>query len=1240
MSQRTTSRNLPPPSRRPAPWLSVASFALLSVMLLPSTSRSQGRTDYYNVESPQVHPIEIAAVSHVGGGGTRELLLVVNTPDNSLEIYDTEASDFRDGPLPIERQFKLRVRTGLEPVSVRWLPTLQRFYVANFLGDSITSGQLEWDDARNTPVVTDFKTVEVIDEPLDMTHVTVPGASGSPSTEVLVVAHMTLDTLGLYDPVTLLTVNGGYVTDPSDCHQEIDAHCVHTDPNETPRFRRRLPAGLNDYDGDTLVDDINGDADLDGDGDIDVDLNGDTVIDEDDVALAADDAPDPGVDTLSLKQPWTLAVTPAASPCDRLFGLGHLGGSHQFEDRHGFSYDVDFWSQDTRLLLSPPTNALQEARIRGGLGTANWNMVFDEAGTLYVLSGRAQNRVIGEAAARIETTDRTGFVQSFLHVIETPCALAPVVDERDLNLRCTSPPCAPTSLSPAPASSSVAQPTDLAVRRVTGGREVFLTSFGNDRIVKVTLGDGEAAHQWSIETTDLSMPSDNLKGPRGLILQRPDPSDSSLDRLFVLSRLENSIHVISADDLSELESFDLQHDPTPTWIMNGRQFLYDARLSANGFDSCASCHLDGRTDGLAWDLSEPDDATPHPIPEQLLTIGAASDPEEFGPSKRFMVTQSLQGLLNHELPQRGSKTTDPDVGSQRLVTNAPYHWRGDRASFVDFNGAFDKLLGSSELHPIEMHAFEEFVNSIHYPPNPKQPKNRRFSGDFIDPADPKPNDPDQGTMAMLGFRLFHLLDSQLDSEPACVHCHALPEGSDNTLSLPSGIDRAQPFFFTGTDHDDKPLEGAALRGLYQKEARRTVDPTGPIGPGTAPITGFEGLSHTGLNNFSGSNNDETIARFIRGQFGGSPGGTLPRTTQLAAISQFVHEFDFGTGPIVGRSFTVTQQTWETLTDDWLFAEEQADLANAGLAVLASLNGVEWGFYYDPSSDALAGGDLLRYRRETSTGPGPIYSRNDLKGLLQSGDWMVVISTPLGSERRLASPTGMPPTLARGILPTSLQFLPMVPNTALQCATLMNDGWEIDTALKPNTSQTIRIYQYALLGGGPIQGLDAPRHVVPRRFRVSGHDLVHGAMLNLLVPTDQPPNPGVPPTSPNQARMVHLELPLHPTNERNSGAPIWETSVEIDPLFVYRMMTGQPTWPTGTDAASNNIMQGFAVVDHRLSGTTSFHVDPTDPTHLPFTTFNPSFWNRQYAWLTNGDGQDVPLGWVSVSLEPITLADCQ
>lgn len=99
-------------------------LAPLVCLLLTLTATSQG--EFVNFETPQVKPITVATVGT--GALARDFLLVCNTPDNSVEVYDAHA--------PFT--FIKRVPVGISPVSVRWSKPMGRFFTANFNGDSVT----------------------------------------------------------------------------------------------------------------------------------------------------------------------------------------------------------------------------------------------------------------------------------------------------------------------------------------------------------------------------------------------------------------------------------------------------------------------------------------------------------------------------------------------------------------------------------------------------------------------------------------------------------------------------------------------------------------------------------------------------------------------------------------------------------------------------------------------------------------------------------------------------------------------------------------------------------------------------------------------------------------------------------------------------------------------------------------------------------------------------------------------
>ena len=185
--------------------------------------------------------------------------------------------------------------------------------------------------------------------------------------------------------------------------------------------------------------------------------------------------------------------------------------------------------------------------------------------------------------------------------------------------------------------------------------------------------------------------------------------------LLVMTRFDNGISVVDTRRWREQQHLTLA-SPEPASVVEGRRFLYDAALSSSHGDSaCATCHVDGDLDALAWDLGNPDAAM---VPDQNpLNVDLTPPfPAVFHGMKGPLTTQSLRGLANH----------------------GPMHWRGDRTgaalgpsvqpngggydeveAFRQFNVAFPGLLGrASELPTADMAKFGAFALQIMYPPNP------------------------------------------------------------------------------------------------------------------------------------------------------------------------------------------------------------------------------------------------------------------------------------------------------------------------------------------------------------------------------------------------------------------------------------------------------------------------------------------------------------------------------------------
>lgn len=228
---------------------------------------------------------------------------------------------------------------------------------------------------------------------------------------------------------------------------------------------------------------------------------------------------------------------------------------------------------------------------------------------------------------------------------------------------------------------SLADPRDIVWR--SDSTVGYVAGLGSNNVVRI---DATGAR---IEQTDVG------QGPTGLAL------DETHDRLYVLNRFDATVSVLDATTMSAVTSVAL-FDPTPVEIREGRPLLYDARrTSGYGVTSCASCHVDARGDGLAWDLGDPQGEI-LPFDQLCDNLNGLIDKprcEDFHPIKGPMVTQSLQSIIGTE----------------------PLHWRGDRPTLTQFDAAFRALLGSdSDATLAEINALRLFLATIKYPPNPNR----------------------------------------------------------------------------------------------------------------------------------------------------------------------------------------------------------------------------------------------------------------------------------------------------------------------------------------------------------------------------------------------------------------------------------------------------------------------------------------------------------------------------------------
>ncbi|MCC6320295.1 MAG: YncE family protein [Phycisphaerales bacterium] len=357
---------------------------------------------------------------------------------------------------------------------------------------------------------------------------------------------------------------------------------------------------------------------------------------------------------------------------------------------------------------------------------------------------------------RLVTNLRGRFMEHQLVTIDDYLAPAPSITRTNLNADI------PgfddlSAHNPGAHAASLSDPTDIVF--TPDARLVFFAALSSDRIGWIDTFLDFAP----VERIDVG------RGPRALAY------DAAGRRLFVLNRTDMTISqiAVNGDPADAVEATRALFNPEPGAVRNGRNFLFSAKFSNNAGQSCSSCHIDGGLDHLAWDLGNPH-AAMAPSPSNTCPGNSSVGCEVSHPLKGPMVTQSLRGLSGRN----------------------PFHWRGDKPQFTDFNEAFDNLLGGSEIPVGDMIKFDQFVKAMVYPPNPFWER------------DNAPKDPD----APAGFDHFLTPNGPgAINAGTCQNCHQMQ--NDGAGRQPGFLDDAgvdESAFFMQVQ------EITQLRGIYKK----------------------------------------------------------------------------------------------------------------------------------------------------------------------------------------------------------------------------------------------------------------------------------------------------------------------------------------------------------------------------------------------------------------------------------------
>lgn len=366
---------------------------------------------------------------------------------------------------------------------------------------------------------------------------------------------------------------------------------------------------------------------------------------------------------------------------------------------------------------------------------------------------------------------------------------------------------------------SIGDPRGIAWK--ADGSKAYITGMGSNNLVVVDQGGARSGRAPTIEVGE---------GPTGIV------ADDTREQLYVLNRFEATVSVV--DMVGETEVAQVAFfDPTPEHIKIGRRHLYDThRTSGLGHVSCASCHVDSRTDRLAWDLGDPGGSMVavrgprHNLGGNFP--GLNSNFTDFHPMKGPMTTQTLQDIIGKE----------------------PHHWRGDRDGIEDFNGAFGSLLGDDTgLTQLEMQEFEDYLATITIPPNPFRGLDNSLptdlplpgqvtGGRFGPEGQPMPN----GNALSAFNDIYRPLNRGIDRGVfACITCHTVPlgMGTDTSFSL-NGFMPIAAGPRGERHHALVSVDGSSQRAIKVPQLRTLYDKLGFDMTSTKSRSGF-GILHDG-----------------------------------------------------------------------------------------------------------------------------------------------------------------------------------------------------------------------------------------------------------------------------------------------------------------------------------------------------------------------------------------------------------
>jgi DNA-binding beta-propeller fold protein YncE len=820
---------------------------LLVLAVLLSAGLAAAQPSFVAFESGHVRPLTLSP------DGSQ--LFVVNTPDNTLEIFDVGA-----GGLTISTS----VPVGMEPVSVA-ARTNDEVWVVNHLSDSISVIDL----SGLVPFVT--RTLLVGDEPRDIvfagtggnrafittahrgqhrTHSSISGVfgGGNPADPRFTTAGIDRADVWVFDALSLGSTIGGTPADVLTFFADTP-RALATD-GTTVYVAAFMSGNQTSVVNETLVPDgFSSNCSPNPPGN-----PGDGVPLSDPTAVSGS-APETGVMVKFVGGDWVDAIG--------------CTWNHVAPFSSGFSLpDNDVFAVNANTLL--------KGTVFSSVGTILFNMAINpDSGKIYVTNIESPNEVRFEGPGGGGSTVQGHLSEARVTILDPGGAkdvqhLNQHIVYADLHTDGGADHAAINGQIP----HSLATPMLPAIH--SSGSPIYIPAFGSAKIGVFTQTELEDP-VFEANFVPTSESADYLSttggGPSGVAL------DEVNNRIFVTTRFNNSVEVIELGS-GTTSAIHALHNPEPASVIDGRPFLYDAvATSGNGETSCSSCHIFGDFDSLAWNLGDPDGGlgiNNQPQPNPLLELANPTQP--FHPMKGPMTTQTLRGLSTHgAMHWRGDRAdgffgTDPCNEPGYSVVNSTNAPCDEDPAFRNFIVAFEGLVGKEgTVTGPEMQKFANFMLQVQLPPNPV----RSLDNSLGNPGVPTPSQ-QRGS------------DKWFSCGPGGAECAPLDPNATDTVEDCDGCHSLDPlngFFGTGGEEsfEGEPQHAKIPhnRNMYQK--------IGFFGVNGNQVRGT-GFLHDG--------SVDTIKTFV------SAGPFALNNQEENDLEAFLHAFPTDIAPIVGQQVTI------------------------------------------------------------------------------------------------------------------------------------------------------------------------------------------------------------------------------------------------------------------------------------------------------------------------------------------------